>query len=830
MGGMNPEVPHLPLFADRTFKGPFIPDQGLRWLNAPPDRRLECLEPARLREARTNREFLGTSVVEPSAASGSAACPWVFVNDREAFFCDASRPRLCILVEAGIGKSIALQQIAYLRTTSSPGQLVIGVPFSRLPMDPAHYLDDDNVRFLANQFCSIPDTASTPIRVAERLILRKIRDNEFTLIVDALDQTRGMDGSFRQKADGLAEFLTRHPQVQCVVSGRPHSIHGDRLFGVGASDWCFVLLEEFTEEQQQRYLGETRWRAIERLDADLIAQPRMLHEIRKLDPDELRSIRTGADLQCRVVDKVLTAAARDQETEFEQEDVYRMLALIAFGMHKSDNFDGVTSARCKEFVAHLHSEHASKDDYWVAFLPDADSLWTKIRDLSKLDEFLYAAFSTELSSIQLFFRNRTLQDFFAALWISRYSCTVGEQSWLCEHLPLAGGDGLKSSEAYRYGLWRFLAEMPRSAIGDHDNKMVPWLRSAQVLFLPFAGSDANAGRPTEMMYRAWWNLLDLAGKLPVTGQHGRRGLVERDLWQATSDLQHEVCVAYRSGTLRWEQSLDVFSGADDVSTAALRMAQQFLVEFFAVCDGRGDPGRSLQGFDIRGFVEVPSALTCFGNGVNRDDGLLVASFQLAKVPLTNRIVDLFDPQRSTRFGDYEHYSAEADCPAVFLNWYDAWCVATWLHARLPDEYEWERACRGRDPGQHGELQWSCVREADLESVAWYWKNADGRTHAVGTDAESKQPNDLGLYHMHGSVWEWTSSWHADAHEVGNSPDFVGAECIVRGGSFSSRASDCKLFVRGSRARSTHKSNQGVRVARTLRGRHESHCEAAENGS
>jgi formylglycine-generating enzyme required for sulfatase activity len=48
-------------------------------------------------------------------------------------------------------------------------------------------------------------------------------------------------------------------------------------------------------------------------------------------------------------------------------------------------------------------------------------------------------------------------------------------------------------------------------------------------------------------------------------------------------------------------------------------------------------------------------------------------------------------------------------------------------------------------------------------VAWYEKNSGGTTHEVGT----KQPNELGIYDMSGSVWEWC---HDRYSFKGNSSD------------------------------------------------------------
>lgn len=57
--------------------------------------------------------------------------------------------------------------------------------------------------------------------------------------------------------------------------------------------------------------------------------------------------------------------------------------------------------------------------------------------------------------------------------------------------------------------------------------------------------------------------------------------------------------------------------------------------------------------------------------------------------------------------------------------------------RLPSEAEWEYACRG---GRHSK-GYMYSGSNDIDNVAWYDGNSDGRTHPVG----QKQPNELGLY-------------------------------------------------------------------------------------
>src|SRR5208283_843249 len=75
----------------------------------------------------------------------------------------------------------------------------------------------------------------------------------------------------------------------------------------------------------------------------------------------------------------------------------------------------------------------------------------------------------------------------------------------------------------------------------------------------------------------------------------------------------------------------------------------------------------------------------------------------------------------------------------------------WLY-RLPTEAEWEYACRGGATTEE-ECSFDFYFDKpsnDLSSKEANIENKVGRTTKVG----SYVPNKLGLYDMHGNVWQW----------------------------------------------------------------------------
>ena len=103
-------------------------------------------------------------------------------------------------------------------------------------------------------------------------------------------------------------------------------------------------------------------------------------------------------------------------------------------------------------------------------------------------------------------------------------------------------------------------------------------------------------------------------------------------------------------------------------------------------------------------------------------------------------------------------------------------------ARLPREAEWEHAARagslGPWQGPRGGLP-----ESDLEQVAWCVTkdSSSNGSHPVGR----RKPNELGLFDMHGNVWEWCADRYGPYSPVPIT-DPLGVETdlrVARGGSW-----------------------------------------------
>lgn len=151
-------------------------------------------------------------------------------------------------------------------------------------------------------------------------------------------------------------------------------------------------------------------------------------------------------------------------------------------------------------------------------------------------------------------------------------------------------------------------------------------------------------------------------------------------------------------------------------------------------------------------------------------------------------------------------AALARVPVTNVSWFAAREYCRWRGRRLPTVAEWERAAMAPDAAHPHEGEAALLKRI----LEWYGRPNENRA------AGSVYRNLLGLYDMHGSVWEWTEDFNSvtidsDSRERGQSARFCGA-----GGLNASNPRDYAAFMRqafrsGLRAASTAK-NLGFRCA------------------
>ncbi|MDM7917211.1 MAG: SUMF1/EgtB/PvdO family nonheme iron enzyme [Candidatus Eisenbacteria bacterium] len=137
--------------------------------------------------------------------------------------------------------------------------------------------------------------------------------------------------------------------------------------------------------------------------------------------------------------------------------------------------------------------------------------------------------------------------------------------------------------------------------------------------------------------------------------------------------------------------------------------------------------------------------------------------------------------------------------------------------RLPTEAEWEIAARAGTSGAFptGELaanSQTCGIDATLDPLGWYCGNAGGTTHEV----KGKAPNPGGLYDMHGNVWEWCWDFYSvptSQTEADPAGPEMGAQRVIRGGSWYYYARDCRSAARAPYFPNSRDDIVGFRVCR-----------------
>jgi formylglycine-generating enzyme required for sulfatase activity len=144
-----------------------------------------------------------------------------------------------------------------------------------------------------------------------------------------------------------------------------------------------------------------------------------------------------------------------------------------------------------------------------------------------------------------------------------------------------------------------------------------------------------------------------------------------------------------------------------------------------------------------------------------------------------------------------------DCQLFIKGLNDQAKETGWLY-RLPTEVEWEYACRGGPMKDKFESAFDYYLEKPTNTLLPDQANLGNvlkRTCKVG----SYKPNRLGLYDMHGNVWEWCQD------EVKG--DKGASQRVFRGGGWLNDAGGCRAAYRDTYPPSNRHYNLALRLAR-----------------
>jgi len=163
-------------------------------------------------------------------------------------------------------------------------------------------------------------------------------------------------------------------------------------------------------------------------------------------------------------------------------------------------------------------------------------------------------------------------------------------------------------------------------------------------------------------------------------------------------------------------------------------------------------------------------------------------------------------------------------PVVNVTWNDAVAFCKWLsdlegkECRLPTEAEWEYACRAgtTSPFSCGPTLQST--HANFNGTQPYSVAARSPFLGRSTSVGEYSPNAWGVYDIHGNVWEWCFDGERTySNTVAVSPsgstDATSTK-ILRGGSWSDKALNCRSAARFSSDASNRSCNTGFRVVQT----------------
>lgn len=589
----------------------FIHDQVLSLLSSQdPDQRRACLDPQLLRPMRRTQQFaMDTTGLDPQEEylrnrtlnEQDLEGYWHEILDRNSILdreirCDQihcnvqtkqpvpntiSLNRLCIVSDAGMGKTILIEWLLYrlnAKGGSEVGNLAFKIDLSELEQVWMNYANESArpsffdvlVRFVADRMLlRITQAKGTRLdlqRAAlELLLAQRAKEGKLTLLADGLDQ-------IADKSELLAEFLNSADpdinRIRLIVAGRSNAIlmQWKRAFSNPA--WTFVRVEPFTVDQQMRYLGwiefaasdqtparrELRYSKIPETARELLCIPRVLEYLREVD--NYQDIRTAADVYFQALVTMIARGMATQPIEYDGVEATEVLELLARQAFQS--FDIHLGHSARTFTSGKPSKAADPVPAYLYDIPEFESVpqydqfkeqicqrangglktnfvqvWKAVQHLNQfLNYGIFDEVAIGQSNRRIVWANRSLHEFLLAFYFANYA-SKEESQYLWDWIYLPDRD---DSDRY-YPFWQFLCEMPSRA-----RTASIWLESIAMLYQPNFRKQAPedndprdegygfySKRSNEMIYRSW-ETLDAYTQQGFANDRARANAIRNRWW------------------------------------------------------------------------------------------------------------------------------------------------------------------------------------------------------------------------------------------------------------------------------------------------------------
>ena len=800
-----------------------------------------------------------------------------------------SMDRVIITGDGGTGKTANVQQLVSMlnqlgQQESDPdqrGRIAIRILLTEIS-EPVHNFGRDLFLPIVRSLLSSIKTTKQPNPKNDKLakllanLVSNDNRNEFNAWLDRLQRTGKIDliidgldqvGTESTAAKWLSKLLIDPDWLRCriFVAGRPYSIKGiwESVLSKSPKQWQFIAIDEFDEDQQKALLGKKRWEAVPMEARSLLSNPRALDYIRtRIPEEELESIRSAAQLFFKATDHMLRESIQNsvrgsmlgtlgQSNETAKplqaslEKGRHLLAALALEMTfgprlqqsregelptAEPNFRAIEPGyEFEEFIANVRKRlnmDSCETDRRL-FRSDLDALAALNTWLQQ--GFLDSDAATVEGLDQILWRDRTLQEFWTAVYLTRWS-TKEDIANIGDWLYLPYND---STHGYQM-IWQFVCDMPLKPFHAPES----WLRTAAAVFEPGDGTIQGTRRSTEMIYRAWESLEHYCNggnksavkirerflgefRLIVDGPDSERANQARQLQSSFITVPAEI--PFRMGTpiekqgmpdqarQYWRWWLDhPWSNIDDAIehvTGHWQYAPGKTGDYYRQRNRK----RLIEFRESRDLNAIEEWLYTLDE--TPSSGWIepkLPNYNLNALPVLRGWYGLFDPGHGNRgewYSDKLNKIAPTASHSVFyVTWYDAWAFSKFAHwdgmsCRLPHEDEWEKGAKG------------ARRLEDCDWRYWWGDNDDEshRTCDLDFDEGVSSPpilylnsskgeghkNPLGLIDILGNQWEWTADEYRREYSRLAMSKSDSTSRVCRGGGWSGNPSYVRASVRGS---------------------------------